>query len=171
MPTKNPRINITLRPERHELLRRLAALQGTSMSGLISETMEMLYPVFERVCVVLEAAKLAQESSKEGLQQAINQAEDELLPMLYQAVDQFDMFMDDAGKSVGIAPPEKRSDEIISRILESSRSEVQRRGGPACGEISSFNLSAESGQNPRPVIRGSGSEKATKSTIPKRAKK
>lgn len=121
MPTKNPRINLTVTPERYELLKRLAGFQGTSMSGLVSETMEMMYPVMERVCVVLEAAHRAQETSKEGLRDSIAKAEAELLPMLYEAVGQFDLFVDDAAKSVGVSfDSEGKTSEAIMRAMGDS---------------------------------------------------
>ena len=132
MPTVKPRINITVTPERYELLKRLAGHQGTSMSGLVSETLEMMYPVMERVCVVLEAAKMAQESSKEGLRQTIAKAEAELLPMLYQAVGQFDLFVDDAAKSVGVdTNSSEHATNVIREIMQMDSDKSDASGVPA----------------------------------------
>ena len=78
MPTINPRISLTLPPHRYDLITRLAALQGVSRAYLINDMLEEIYPVLERVCVVLEAAKQSQESVKNGLRDAVQQAEDEL---------------------------------------------------------------------------------------------
>ena len=168
MPTANPRINITVKPERYELLKRLAAHQGTSMSGLVSETMEMMYPVMERVCVVLEAAKQAQESSKEGLRQTIAKAEAELLPMLYQAVGQFDMFVDDAAKSVGAdVNSAEHAANVIREIMDRDNESAAAAGVPA--RAGAPVVAAP--RDPRLVIRGSGSVRAAKSSSVPRSKK
>lgn len=171
MPTVKPRINITVTPERYELLKRLAAHQGTSMSGLVSETMEMMYPVMERVCVVLEAAKQAQESSKEGLRQTIAKAEAELLPMLYQAVGQFDLFVDDAAKSVGVEGNSAEHAANVIREIMQKDTEKGADGSPLLRSGRSGGEVAATTKNPRPVIRGSGSERATKSHTTPRPKK
>ena len=63
MRTFNPRVGLTLKPHRYDLLKRMAALQGVSMASLVTELLEEFYPVLERVCVALEMAKGAQESS------------------------------------------------------------------------------------------------------------
>lgn len=102
MPTANPRIQLTLRPERHDLLKRLAALQGVSMAAVVSDILDPAYPVLERVCVVLEAAERAKESSRDGMREAMAKAEAELMPHLVQAVDQFDMFMGEVAKPAGV---------------------------------------------------------------------
>ena len=94
MPTINPRISLTLPPHRYDLITRLAALQGVSRAYLINDMLEEIYPVLERVCVVLEAAKQSQESVKNGLRDAVQQAEDELAPLAHSVLGQFDLFME-----------------------------------------------------------------------------
>lgn len=166
MATKNPRINVTVTPERYELLKRLAGYQGSSMAGLVAETMEMMYPVMERVCVVLEAARRAQETSKEGFRDSIAKAEAEMLPLMYQAVDQFDMFVDQAAESLGVKfDSEEKTSSVIQRAMEAA---PQPKKAAAGGD--GFSGEART-QNPRLVIRGSGSEKATNPTPRKGPKK
>jgi hypothetical protein len=149
MPTKNPRINITVTPERYELLKRLAGLQGSSMSGLVSETMDMMYPVMERVCVVLEAAHKAQQTSKEGFRDSIAKAEAELLPMLYQAVGQFDMFVEDAAATVGVTfDSQEKASETILRAMNKGSSSKQTATKGAVG------LSGSGGSTPRACDTG-----------------
>ena len=53
---------LTLPPHRYDLITRLAALQGVSRAYLVNDMLEEIYPVLERVCVVLEAAKQSQAS-------------------------------------------------------------------------------------------------------------
>jgi uncharacterized protein (DUF1778 family) len=173
MPTKNPRINITVKPERYELLKRLASHQGTTMSGLVSETMEMMYPVMERVCVVLEAAKMAQESSKDGLRKTIAKAEAELLPMLYEAVGQFDMFVDDAAKSVGVEhDASSHAVNIIRDIMDKDAALGASGTGSTDARLArAGGRGAEATGNPRHVIRGSGFPTEAKSVSTRRPKK
>lgn len=169
MPTKNPRINITVTPERYELLKRLAGFQGTTMAGLVSETMELMYPVMERVCVVLEAASRAQESSKEGLRESIAKAEAELLPLLYQAVDQFDLFVDESAKSIGLDfdSEGKASDAIRIAMGE----EQPSHPSPRMRSVPPGGGKEATKAGPLRVIRGSGSTDKAKSTKTRRPSK
>ena len=132
------------------------------MAGLVGETMEMMYPVMERVCVVLEAAKRAQETSKEGFRDSIAKAEAEMLPLMYQAVDQFDMFVDQAAESLGVKfDPAETTSQVITRAMNGPKKPDEvAPGGAARRAVSATD-------NPRPVIRGSGMGKTAKHmTIP-----
>ena len=153
MPTAKPRLNLTLQQHRYDLLKRLADIQGVSMSSVVTDVMEEVYPVLERVCVVLEAAQLAKKTSKEGLREAISKAEGELAPILYRAVDQFDMFIDDAAAALGVDP------QSSPKAAEAIR---KAQGIPSAGEGGEVSARAEAPPprrrgGPRPVIRGSGS--------------
>lgn len=129
MPSVNPRINLTLPPHRYELLSRLARLQGSSRAGIISETMELVYPMLERVCVVLEAAQKAQQTRHDGLREVVTKAEAELMPLLYEAASQFDLFMDDIGGTVGLDKQAISSMEQVRKILEGEGSPASGSGG------------------------------------------
>lgn len=91
MATKKPRVQVTLTTAQHELLLRLAKLQGRSMSSVIAELFEQVHPVLERVAVVLQAAVRAQESMKQGLRESTEQAERDLRPHLAAAMGQLDL--------------------------------------------------------------------------------
>lgn len=153
MPTSNPRIQLTVPPHRYDLIKRLAAAQGVSMASVVTDIMDEVYPVLERVCVVLEAAKQAQETGKQGLREAVAQAEADLVPFLYQAVDQLDIFMEDAAKTVGAdLSPTAKAGEVIrkaQRVRQHDTAQPERAGGLVAGEA----------RTPRHVIRGSGSQK------------
>lgn len=114
MPSSNPRVALTVDPHRYDLLTRLAKLQGTSRAAIVTETMELIYPVLERVCVVLEAASKAQESSKEGLRHAVAKAEAQLSPLLYEVASQFDLFIDQAEHGLGAEGSTKARDAIFA---------------------------------------------------------
>lgn len=154
MPTIKPRIKLTLQPHRYDLIKRLAAAQGVSMASVVTDIMDEVYPVLERVCIVLEAAKQAQETGKQGLRDAVAQAEADLVPFLYQAVDQLDIFMEDAAKKVGVdLSPDTRASDAIRRAQTASQSRQQMPpdGGAGGGDAAT--------RTPRHVIRGSGSQK------------
>lgn len=99
MATTKPRVNVTLEPHRYELLKRLAGLQGVSMSYLISDLLETVSEPLERVCVVLEAAAKAPQSVKDGLRAAASKAEGVLLPQAQAWMDQSDLFFSDVLKA------------------------------------------------------------------------
>lgn len=138
MPTKNPRIALTLQPYRYDLLKRMAALQGTTMSSVISDVLEELYPVLERVCVALEMAKQAQESSKQGLRDSVDKSVSELMPMLMAGQAQLDMFIGDVERAVRVA------------AVGADASAVR----PAAGA----RTAPKAALNPRVVTRGSGTD-------------
>jgi hypothetical protein len=104
------------------------------MASVLSEVLEEVYPVLERVCVVLEAARRAKETQVSGMREAVAAAEAELVPIMYQATTQFDMFIDQAQRALGDVPDD------VPTATEAIR---KARG-------------ASKGGNPRPVIRGSG---------------
>src|SRR5574343_1460497 len=95
MPSVKPRLALTLPEHRHDLLKRLAGLQGVSMASVVTELLEECYPVLERVVVALEAAKSASESAKEGLRASCDKAIEELEPYRAIVTSQFDLFMDE----------------------------------------------------------------------------
>ena len=75
MPTKNPRLTITLQPVLATQLKRLSELTGNSQSSMISELLEGSEQVFSRLISVLEAAKSAKDSLKGRLSADLEQAQ------------------------------------------------------------------------------------------------
>ena len=136
MPTKNPRIAITLQPYRYDLLKRIAALQGTTMAALVTDLLDELYPVMERVCVALEMAKQAQESSKQGLRDSVDRSLEELMPILTAGQAQLDMFLG----TVELAAKEAAGGAAAEAVRPAAASST----------------AAAAALNPRVVTRGSG---------------
>lgn len=64
MPTLNPRLTITLKPQLSAQLRRLSELTGNSQSALIAEMLEGSSGAFDKFIRVLEAARDAKESMR-----------------------------------------------------------------------------------------------------------
>lgn len=68
MPTKNPRISVTLTPELSSILDRLSALTGDSKSAMVADLLNQSAPVFERMIAVLAAAETLKAQATEGLE-------------------------------------------------------------------------------------------------------
>lgn len=140
MPTTNPRIAITLNPHRYDLLKRMAGLQGVSMASMVTELLEEFYPVLERVCVALEHAKLAQESSKQGIRESAVSAYQKIIPLTQAANGQLDLLLDAVmGLPVG---------EVSPTV-----------GARPHGGGRDRNVGEAGAVNPRVVTRGSGSKR------------
>lgn len=148
MPTIKPRIKLTLEQPRYDLLKRLAALQGVSMAALVTDMLEEFYPVMERVCVVLEAAKQAQATSKQGLRDAVAQAEAELLPLAKATMSQFDLFLDGVEQSIAAPAPAGGGGVVPARAGAAP--------SPPTVDAKASRKRSQAGANPRVVTRGSG---------------
>lgn len=61
MAGRNPRLNVTVTPQQHELLLEIARLQGSSASKLIGELVARSEPLFRALLPVLKASETAQE--------------------------------------------------------------------------------------------------------------
>jgi GTP cyclohydrolase FolE2 len=64
MPTTNPRINLTLRPQLAATIRRLSELQGMSMSRTIVQLLEVTEPALQRTCAAIEAVQKLEGEAK-----------------------------------------------------------------------------------------------------------
>jgi len=143
MATTKPRINVTLEPHRFELYKRLAALQGVSMSALVVELLEAVAEPMERVCVVLEAAKTAPASVLNGLRSAIGKAEAELMPNALKVIEQGDVFFTEVENAIAINAKEESRESVTASVEQPSvRAET-------------ITASSVGVPNPRLVTRGS----------------
>jgi hypothetical protein len=149
MPTTNPRIALTLPQHRYDLLKRLAELQGVSMASIVSEILETAEPVFERMCVAMEAVKAAPKEMHAGLLSSFLEAESKVMPLLEQAAAQSDLFL---SRSEGAA---STSAKPSARPPRPQRSEDGRaRRGVAAGTGKQAQPQKGKGADPRPVITG-----------------
>lgn len=92
MPTVNPRVTVMLSPEDYAVLASLSELQGVSKSSLIADVWAMACPVLSRVAKLLLEAKNAQESVKEGIREASEEAIRQIEPVAAQAMVNWDLF-------------------------------------------------------------------------------
>lgn len=95
MPATSPRISITLDPEDHETLQRLAALQGVPMSRIIREFVRECGPVLKQLADTLEVAQKAEANAAIRFREAAERAEQDLRPLADMIRNQFDLFADE----------------------------------------------------------------------------
>ncbi len=67
MPTKNPRINVTLSPSVDDLVRRMAGFQRVSKSQVLRELLEAAEPYLQRAAALMNAASVASRGVAAGL--------------------------------------------------------------------------------------------------------
>jgi hypothetical protein len=144
MATEKPRIAVTLEQHRYDMLKRLAAAQGVSMSHLVADLLETVAEPLERVCAVLEAAKKAPQDVKDGLKAAAIKSEAQFMPLATEALDQLDMFLGNAGDALGVARngDGKRQRGAVARsadpqpVITGVRSNGQERAKADGGRVS-----------------------------------
>jgi hypothetical protein len=96
MPTIKPRLNITLETHQHELLKRYADLTGTQMSKVVLDLITPAFEPLERLCVMLQDARNSMNEVNKGISDSFAQVSQEMDPLLIEAMNQCDMFVDRA---------------------------------------------------------------------------
>jgi hypothetical protein len=104
MPTKKPRITITLSDHAYSVLTNLAQAQKVSMSSIVVDLVDTTLPVLEKLSDVLVNAALAPQSVLDDLRRSMSEAEDEMTHHGNSVVAQLDLLRDiAAGARVGDA--------------------------------------------------------------------
>jgi hypothetical protein len=113
MPTKQPRVTVTLKPSTHAVLARLSILSKSSQSSIVGQLLESAEPVFERTCRVIEAANKVQGSMREQVVQNLELAEAAI------------------GKQMGLAigDIETRSSDLVDDLESISRRRLRSAAG------------------------------------------
>lgn len=94
MPTMKPRVQVTLEPQTHEVIERLAALQGRTRGSVIAELLDSIAPTLGRTVALLEAAADAPKHVKQGLRSVVHDLHQELVAVSGEAAAQLDMVLD-----------------------------------------------------------------------------
>lgn len=142
MPTTKLRIAITLPTHTHEVIRRLAELNGQPMSKIVAELVEAVSDPLMRTVALLEAAAAAPHQIREGLKGTVQQMERELYGAAGYSLGQMDWLINEMGKE---APRVGATEPATAR--------------PARGASAGVKAKAD----PHTVIRGSGQAKPLKS--------
>ena len=93
MPTTKPRITITLTEHQHEVLGRMATLGKGSMSAIVVDLLETMIPVLERVVHAMQVAADAPKEMHKGIIETFERAEQDMLPLYTEAMQQLDKVM------------------------------------------------------------------------------
>ena len=94
MPTSKPRFTVTCEPETHEVISRLAELQGRTRGSVVAELLDEVVPVLSRTIALLEAASEAPTAVRKGMLTSIEKAHDELMSIQGDANRQVDMLFE-----------------------------------------------------------------------------
>lgn len=93
MPTVKPRFAVTCEPETHEVIQRLADLQGRSRGAIVAELLDEIAPALSRTVALLEAAAAAPQKVKDGLRDVVEDVHNELLEVSGDSILQMDMLL------------------------------------------------------------------------------
>lgn len=118
MPTKNPRLTLTLSPPLAAQLRRLSELTGNSQAGLISELLEGNTNVFARLIRLLEAAHEAKGSMVTQFVEDMNMAQSKIEKQFALSLEALDL-----------ATPEPHTAPLLEGVEQ-----VKRRAGRTAPE-------------------------------------
>lgn len=130
MPTKKPRVIVTLEPETHDVIQRWATLQGRSRGKVIAELLDSTVGPLSRAVDLMEAAQRAPGDVKTGLVEALTSVETDLLGYYskYQALREKVENEGEGGESLDLSG----------------------------SEFEGLPLAPKGGSTPVPVTRGSG---------------
>lgn len=93
MPTVKPRVQVTMEPHDHEVIARLASLQGRTRGAVIADLLHEVIPALARTVALLEAAAAAPEQVKKGLRSVVESVHDELVATAGQGIAQMDWLL------------------------------------------------------------------------------
>lgn len=97
MPTLKPRVQVTLEPATHEVIERLAALQGCSRGAVIADLIDSVAPALGRTVALLEAAREAPAQVRQGLIDVVHGLHGELLEATGEASKEVQLLLDRLG--------------------------------------------------------------------------
>jgi hypothetical protein len=93
MPTVKPRVTITLEQSTHDVIDRLAALQGRTRGVVIAELLDEVVPALSRTVALLEAAAAAPQQVKAGLRAVVEGVHRDLVAVSGDGIGQLDMLL------------------------------------------------------------------------------
>ena len=123
MPTSKPRITITLTEHQHAVLSRMATLGKGSMSAIVTDMLDTMVPVLERVVKAMQAAQDAPKHLHAGMLASLEKAEQDMQPLFGQVMGQLDL-MDEL---VGAVDAQQPPPPPVAR--KSPRPPASNRGG------------------------------------------
>ena len=88
MPTAKPRVHVTLPPDVHATIAKLAKLQHSSMSSVVAELVIEMAPILLRVSEAIEHAEKMQAEAVPKYVESLDRAQGVLEPLLATLLDQ-----------------------------------------------------------------------------------
>jgi len=106
MPTVKPRVTITLEQSTHDVIDRLATLQGRTRGVVIAELLDEVVPALSRTVALLEAAAAAPQQVKAGLRAVVEGVHRDLVAASGDGIGQMDMLLGalSEGAAEGVNP-------------------------------------------------------------------
>ena len=161
MPTVNPRVQVTLKPSLHAVIRRLSEATGNSMSALISEFLEPNEAVFERMVTIIEAAATARDEVKNKIAANMASIQTDIESKLGLSLDLFENATADLLTDAEVVPRRRRARVRDAEARESGaspeRSSPALTGGsgrPRKAETSAPKTASKARQQRRSVNHG-----------------
>jgi hypothetical protein len=162
MPTMNPRVNVTLPPALHNLVGRMAELQGVSMSQVLRELLEAAEPALQRAVALMDAASRARGELRQGLGDSLMRAqtriEDELRHHL--------ALVDDATQDLVT-----QAERVESRRRRRGGTDRQGRASPSPEAAAGPSDPPSSNRGVKSVPKGDDSGSTTARPTPRRARR
>lgn len=118
MPTKNPRLLVTLEPATDAVLRRVSALTGSSRSSIARDLLSEGRPVLERLALTLEAAERIKSEIGSEAFDGMRRAQSRIESSVGLALDLFDDATGDLvnlAERVGERRRRRRSSSVLTR--------------------------------------------------------
>lgn len=112
MPTLKPRVQVTLEPQTHAVIERLAQLQGRTRGAIIAELLDSIAPTLTRTVALLEAAMEAPNDVKRGLRAMVEGVHQELVEVSGDASAQLDMLLDRLSEE---GPEDEADPHVVTR--------------------------------------------------------
>lgn len=136
MPSTNPRIQVRVKPHQYAIIKRLAAINGTSQGAVLAGLFEAVEPMMERAVVLAEAARALPEEARATLRDAAEKAERASLPHVHAVTRQWDLLVGDVARA------------------EREAAAAPEDGGPRPAGGTGRGRRPRKAGNPRPVITG-----------------
>jgi peptidoglycan hydrolase CwlO-like protein len=117
---RNPRVMVTFKPDEYDIVQRLAAVTGTTMSKAVHQQLEAVMPVLEKVVESLEAAQRTAGQGRAKLMAQALKLHTEMDEIAAHALDQIDLFASaaqghaaasGAERSEASEPPRQRAEK------------------------------------------------------------
>jgi hypothetical protein len=133
MPTIKPRVQVTLEPETHAVIERLASLQGRTRGAVIAEMLDSVAPALTRTISLIEAAQDAPGQVRAGMRRAVESAHAEIVSLAGDASKQLDVFLDSLGSQEQANPHVVTRGSGITDTTQKHKNTKARKGSSTGG--------------------------------------